>query len=50
MLTLESKEKCPESDSNRHCTGFESVAYCQLGYRGSQNPRFPLTLRASTIP
>lgn len=48
--TFESKEKCPGSDSNRHCVGFESTACCQLGYRGPQNQRFLLTLCASTIP
>src|SRR5215210_5676391 len=26
--------KCPGWDSNPHCTGFESVSSCQLGYRG----------------
>lgn len=49
-VTLDSKEKCPGSDSNRHCMGFESIACCQLGYRGSQNLRFPSTLSASTLP
>lgn len=50
MVTFELKEKCPGSDSNRHCTGFESVACCQLGYRGPQNQRFLVTLRAPTLP
>jgi hypothetical protein len=49
-VTLEPKEKCPGSDSNRHCMGFESIACCQLGYRGSQNQRLPPTCCSTTLP
>lgn len=49
-VTLENKEKCPGSDSNRHCMGFESIACCQLGYRGPVNPRLTSTHCLTTIP
>ncbi len=48
-MTFESKEKCPGSDSNRHCMGFESIASCQLGYRGPVNRRLTSTRCPSTI-
>src|SRR6266545_139522 len=50
MVTLESKEKCPGSDSNRHCMGFESIACCQIGLPGPANRRFTSTRCAPTIP
>src|SRR5580704_18037945 len=30
--------ECPGWDSNPHCTEFESVPCCQLGYRGAHGP------------
>src|SRR4051812_34671074 len=48
-MTFEPKVMCPGSDSNRHCMGFESIASCQLGYRGWCNPRLAFTRCVPTL-
>src|ERR1700733_10667575 len=36
-MALTCGDRCPEWDSNPHCTVFEAAPSCQLGYRGIGN-------------